>query len=310
MDLRTKLQPADRVVAGYNLVLCVVWSWQLDQAQYAGAIAVAHAAGVSLPWLLTMTPDRVSRPMQAIRDLYPLILLLAFWSELDLLRDVLALDSYDQAIITLDRWTFGVHPHELWLPRAPVLWLSEPLHFAYLAYYPLIFAPPLIIAVQGRRHVLSDMTFRLLVTYLGCYLIYMMFPSDGPYIERELVAGPHIKGLFYQFSQVTHALGDSRGCSFPSSHVAGAVTIAFMAWRWFPRWVAVLLTVEAAGVFFATTYTQSHYAIDSIAGLAWALALQTVVVPVLFTLLSPQERRPIPVLPSLVRKPSTFGGGA
>jgi hypothetical protein len=37
--------------------------------------------------------------------------------------------------------------------------------------------------------------------------------------------------------------------------------------------VAVVLTVEAIGVLMSTAYTQHHYFVDSVAGLAWGLLL-------------------------------------
>ncbi len=43
--------------------------------------------------------------------------------------------------------------------------------------------------------------------------------------------------------------------------------------------MAWLLIVDAAGVMGAAVYTQNHYAIDVVAGLAWAVALQLAVIP-------------------------------
>ncbi len=64
----------------------------------------------------------------------------------------------------------------------------------------------------------------------------------------------------------------------------------------------------------ATVYTQNHYAIDSIAGLAWGLGLQLAVAPVLLALFTRQRRsRLIPVLPyftPVVSATPRTGGGS
>jgi membrane-associated phospholipid phosphatase len=89
------------------------------------------------------------------------------------------------------------------------------------------------------------------------------------------------------------------------------VTIAFIGWRWFSRPVALLLTLEAAGVVMSTVYTQNHYAIDSLAGIVWALALQGLMVPFFKLWLQPMKRepRPVPQLPVFRPAADTTGGG-
>lgn len=307
-----RIRPVDRLVAAYNLLLAGVWIVLAGRAPHAPWIAAAHAATATLPCLFAAMPTRPSRAVRALREGYPLIFLAAFWPELDLLRPALALASADGAVATLDRRIFGVHIHALWMPRMPQLWISEAMHLMYYAYYPLIFLPPLVLALQGRRAAFRDMSFRLMVTYLACYLVYIVLPVDGPHFLMERHAGPHTEGFFYRLVQETQALGDSRGASFPSSHVAGATTIAYLAWRWLRPSVATLLTLEAAGVLLSTIYTQNHYAVDSLAGLVVGLTLQLAAVPALRRGLAPSRVRPLPVLPEVgpvfPAVPATGGG--
>jgi membrane-associated phospholipid phosphatase len=249
--------------------------------------------------------------MTALRDIYPLFMLLAFWTELDLLRDVLGHYRFDPQIQRLDLAVFGVHWHALLLPRMDRLWISEPMFFMYYAYYALIFLPPIVLAIRGRRVALRDATLRLMATYLACYLVYIAFPVYGPHFMAPPLPGPHTSGFFYHLVAAAQAAGDSHGCAFPSSHVAGAVTIAIIGWRWFPRAIAALLTAEAAGVVVSTVYTQNHYGIDSLTGIAWALSIQFAVVPALVYLLGP-ARPTTAAVPGLAPVFQTFDslGGA
>ncbi len=312
MVVTRRALPGDSLVAAYNLLLGATWWANWRQAPHAPWIAIAHLAAAALPWLIARAPRRRWDFMAALREIYPLVLLLAFWTELDLLRGVLAADGFDAKIQSLDLAVFGIHLHAVLLPRMDALWLSEPMYFMYYAYYALIFIPPLVLAVRGHRTALRDATLRLMATYLLCYLVYIAFPVYGPHFIAPHHQGPHTTGFFYHLVAAAQAAGDSHGCAFPSSHVAGAVTIALIAWRWFPRGVASLLTVEALGVVVSTVYTQNHYGIDSLAGIAWAFAIQLGLVPAVAYLLGPARARPtMPSLPDLTpafRSPDSLGG--
>lgn len=312
MAVGYRTRAGDRLVAGYNALLAIVWAANVPRAEYGAWIAVAHLAAASLPWFWARAPRRPWGFFAAIREIYPLVFLLAFWPELDLLRDVLGPQGHDGVIAALDRRIFGVNLHAIWLPSMDALWVSELMFFMYYAYYALIFLPPLYLAFRGRRAAVRDIAFRLMATYLSCYLVYIAWPVYGPHFLSTPHPGPHTEGFFYGLVASAQAAGDSHGCAFPSSHVAGAVTIAILGWRWFSRPVALLFSLEALGVVLSTVYTQNHYAFDSLVGLIWALALQLTLVPVLRRLLrGPRFRRRAPVLPDfgpVLASPRTTGG--
>ena len=279
---KRRLLLVDWVVAGYNLVFGLLWLSQAAKVSFALVLAVAHLVGLVLPWLLARAPAELSQPMKTLRVIYPLLFLAVFWPELDLLRPVLALQSSDAPVAALDLLIFRVPIHDIWMPNMAVVWFSELMYFSYEAYYLLVFAPPLVLLVQRRHEALTDTTFRLVLVYLICFVVYAAFPVDGPHFLHEPFQGPHTSGFFYGINQTLQAAGDSLGCSFPSSHVAAAVSAAYVGWLYFPRWAAVIMAIEALGVTLATVYTQNHYAIDSLAGLVLALLVQLWLVPKLY----------------------------
>ena len=67
--------------------------------------------------------------------------------------------------------------------------------------------------------------------------------------------------------------GDSPGTAFPSSHVAGVFAAALIARRWTPRALGYLWIIAACGVALSTIYTQNHYAVDVVYGMAVAFVL-------------------------------------
>lgn len=302
MNIRSR-NLAERLVAGYNGVMAFLWFGLWNSAPHARWLVLAHVAGMFLPALYR----RVERPggfMRLIHEIYPLIMLAGFWTELDVLHATLGGPS-SAAVPALDLAVFGMHLHEKWLPAMNGLWLSEPMYFMYFLYYPLIYIPLIIMVIRGRTEAVRDMTFRLMATFLLCYTVYALFPVNGPQLLLTPPSGPYQHGFFYHLVMMAQQSGSALGCAFPSSHVAGAVTIAVLGWRWFPKWVGVLLTIEATGVFFATTYTQNHYAVDSISGLLVALVVQLIVVPRL--LAERTSRTPVMALPV---SPVNVGGQA
>ncbi len=307
----SRLYPVDRVVAGYNVILAATWVLLIGRVNYAPLVFIAHVAALFLPGLLERRPGQSSKIPAVLRELYPLLWVMAFWTELDYLRAHLHLVANDAPIIALDHAIFGFHLNEIWIVKMPQVWLSELMHLSYFAYYPLIFVPPLVLAVTSRRAALRDVILRLTVTYLACYLVYVTFPVDGPHYLTSPYQGPLTDGFFYKLVRAAQGLGDSRGAAFPSSHVTGAVTIAIIGWRWFSRPVAVLLSLEAVGVMMSTVYTQNHYTVDSLAGLVWAFSLQLIVVPALAYWLAPRQRspQPVPHVPTYAPALDTTGGG-
>lgn len=305
-------RPVDAVVAGYNAFLAAIWLTVASKAGYAPSIFAAHLAAATLPFFLSRAPRDLARPVAILREIYPLLFVLAFWTELGYLRELYHVGVHDQTVTAWDLRVFGQHFNLTWMPRMPHVWLSEVMHFIYYAYYPLIFVPVIAVGLMGRHRAVQDMTLRLAVTYLGCYVLYLWFPVDGPSALLPHYHGDLTQGFWYQLVKAAHDSGDSLGTAFPSSHVAGSVTIAYLAWRWLPRGWAWLILAEAIGVCFATVYTQNHYAIDALGGLVWATALQVVAVPLVKSLSGgvPAPRYRLPAFPRLDVSAELSTGGS
>lgn len=215
--------------------------------------------------------------------------LAAFWTEVDLVRRNLHEGSFDAVIIELEQALLGFHPHELWLPRVDSLWLSELLYASYFAYYLSIILPVVWLWLRQRDEALMDALLRMMAVYTICFFIFALMPVDGPRHTGMIFEGAASQGPFARLVQIVAVEhGESLGAAFPSSHVAGAVTMAWVGWLYLPRWAFYLLAVEALGVFLSTFYTQAHYAIDSVAGLILAMAVQLLLVPVTLRFRAPR----------------------
>ena len=306
--MSSRVRPVDLVIAGYNLVLAAVWLRLMDAAAAAPWMAVAHVLAAATPGLLGWCRAEPRGAWRLAREIYPLAAIGLFWTELGRLHGAGDFAHYDAVIARLDLALFGRHLNLVWMPAMPQRGFSELMHLFYVLYYPLIALPPLAMCLEGRGEALRDMTLRLAVTYLGCYLLYLVFPVIGPAELLPHYRGGLTDGVLYQLSHAARAAGDSLGTAFPSSHAAGAVTAAVLGWRWLSRPVRWLLTVQAGGVLLATVYTQNHYAVDALAGLVVALGLQLGLIPAL----AGEHAAPVPPLPVrwTVRGPEPVTGSA
>ncbi len=292
---RVKL--VDRIASAYNVLLALVWAVLIPQWSCAIWLFLAHAAAAMMPPMLARAPDRLSPVGRVLRDIYPLVWILAFWTELDFIRPLLHDAAYDRVVGAVDLAIFGRHLNETWMPAMPWVWFSEIMHLAYFSYYLTVIVPLLYMLFRGSREMKEDMTFRVVFVYFACYCFYIAFPVDGPHFLSEHYEGSLQQGLFYRVDSVLQGQGDALGCSFPSSHVAVSTTMAYLGIRWFSRRAAGLLVLGAAGVALSTVYTQHHFAIDSLAGVIWALWLNVVVAPALLNWW--HHGRPLPsTLPS------------
>lgn len=308
MDLSTPMRPADRLVALVNAGLAVLWLWAGRDAAYAQTIGAAHVAGAVLPWLIVHR-NGSSQLLSWMRELYPLVLVIVVWTEMGLVRDVMHVQGHDAVVAAADVALFGRHLQMEWMPAMPFQWFSESMFFVYVLYYPAVFLSPVVLLLRRRYDAVRDVVFTLSVAYFACYALYAVFPVDGPTYTMTRYVGPLTEGFFYQLAIGAVHAGDSMGTAFPSSHVIGAVTMALLAWRWFSRPVAVAFALEAVGVVLSTVYTQNHFAIDSLAGLVFAVATFALLVPAVRGLLSSHERAVVPPLPCFPSASSAFVTG-
>jgi membrane-associated phospholipid phosphatase len=272
-----QIRPVDLVLAAFNAVAAVAWTAAWGRTPAAPWMILAHVAGVSLPWLVARVGPRSPAWIRALREGYPLLLLYPFYSEAGLLHAALGSPGHDAVVAGGDRALFGTAWHRQLHALAPQRWISETMHFFYASYYLLLAGPPIAAALARNGGAFRDISLRQMATFTACFAVYLYFPVYGPGHMDPFPTGGRPEGFFADLVRAAIGSGDSPGTAFPSSHVAGALTAAWFARRWYPRSMAALTAVGAVGVAFGTVYTRNHYAIDAAAGAALAIALQTAI---------------------------------
>jgi len=276
-------RPVDWLLGGYNAVATVAWLFAMGRTPAAPWIVAAHALGALAPWAAPVADRGASRVLRAAREAYPLLLLYPFYAEVGLFHAAMGSKGHDASVMAWDRALFSVNWHRAWEIAMPAAWLREAMHASYFSYYLLIALPPIVAALLRRWPAFRATSFRMMLTYVVCNAIYFAYPAFGPmHADPESAAaavGAAPDGFFSGLVRAAAASGDSPGTAFPSSHVAGAFTVAWLGFRWHARWLAWAQLVLAGLVALSTVYTGNHYAIDALAGILLAVVLQGFVAP-------------------------------
>lgn len=229
-------------------------------------LASAHVAGIGIAaWGCF---DR-SRTARIVGDLLPLIVAPVLYGEIPLLIAALGSSYHDAFIQHWELAVFKTNPSRVLATFMPNPAWSELLHIGYLAYYPAIFIPPLVLFMRGDREGYGQTVAALTVAYVICWLAFAIAPVEGP---RYLWTPNVPDGPMRRLAVAILAAGSSRGAAFPSSHMTVSVVQTVMAFRWQPKSGAILALVSAL-VGLGAVYGGFHYGVDMIAGAVLGLVI-------------------------------------
>ena len=222
----------------------------------------------------TATGQRLTgRVWRLLSDWYPLLFLPFLYWELPILGAAVWGGHYfDLPVQGWEQAIFGGQPAVTLAERWPSLLVSEPLHFFYLSYYPILYVFPVLVYLRRGRDAFYDTLFAMMLGFAVHYLVFIAFPVKGPYFLFPPPGEPQAAGPMYQAVQWVLATGASAGTAFPSSHVALSTVQTGNALRHF-RPAAPVLAVCVVGIMAGAVYGGVHYAIDVVVGLVTGLAV-------------------------------------
>ena len=175
---------------------------------------------------------------------------------------------------SVQRWelsTFDTSPAQELAGRWSAPLVSELLHAAYVSYYAIIYVPPVVLYLRGRRESFFSTVAGLMTVFAFCYLTFVVFPVAGP---RYLWPPPPgvFDGPVRRFVLNVLAAGSAKGTAFPSSHVAVATVQSILAFRRSAR-AGVALSVITTGLALGAVYGGFHYGVDVLAGAGVGLVI-------------------------------------
>ena len=258
------LHAALRILAGYLALTSVPLAY-LGHAPGRWTPLGVHAVALGIVLVADASRARATR---ILRDWTPLGMGAFLYIELRWIIEGAGRPHADALVSSWEAGLFPSDPSAALATHWPSLVVSELLHFCYLSYYAIIYVPPALLWLRGRRREFAESVLALVVVYALCFATYSLFPVDGP----RFVHGPSAAPAGAIRSIVVHLLasGSSRGTAFPSSHVAAALVAAVCALR-FQRGVGVVVGVLTVGLALGAVYGGYHYAVDVLTGTGTAL---------------------------------------
>jgi membrane-associated phospholipid phosphatase len=263
------LRAVDLLLLAYLGVVSLVAVIRLPKAPECWWLLLAHALVVVLVYLVTR--PGLGPVGKTIREIYPLLLLPALYSELDILNSV-PVGVHDQLVQQWELLLFGGQISREWWQASPSRFWSTVFHAAYLSYYLIISAPALYFAWRGDLQAVRRFVLVVIATFVICYLVFIFFPVAGPYYEFPRPAPWFTSNLPAQLTYEALAGGSSYGAAFPSSHVAAAVAATLAAARSSGR-LGLLLLIPTLLLTIGVVYCQMHYGVDALGGLAVGLVV-------------------------------------
>lgn len=261
---------AEIFLGTYAAIVTITALTRLDLTRGNWLVALAHV--LIIVWLWLVTRPGLGPTGRVIREMMPIIIVLAGYGALDVLSGGGQLPAHDDVLLAWEQGTFGMQPaRDWWRGHTSPFW-STLLHGVYFGYYLIIAIPGFFFLFRGDWPALRRFTRNIVCTFCVCFLVFVLYPVAGPYYVFERPTGLFMDNMPAHMVYAALASGSSFGAAFPSSHVAATTAGGIAAFQG-NRTLGWLLLVPVILMPIATVYTQMHYAWDAIVGVAVGLAV-------------------------------------
>lgn len=253
------------VIDGLNLSFLVLVSAlaTCSATPYALPLAIVYPA--LLAWLLL---NFCWHDRRLAMFILPVVFLCAVFETFFMVVPYFSAWRADEVLARMDFALLGVNPTE-WATRWAAPWLTEILYCCYLFYFPM---PLILLGWMYARSMIPEVEqayFVYLTCYYTAYVLYFMFPAEGP---RFYLVGAHpapLPGLVLTepIRRLIDALEPNKLDAFPSLHAAILLTTMMFAFRHNRRMFAWFVG-PAVGTIVSLVYCRYHYVVDVVAGFA------------------------------------------
>jgi len=291
MNLRRvtgRLHSADVVILGFFSFLTLLNLIFAARILHWKTLVLINCAATAAIWLLASARHGTGWKVLAfMHDWYvPPMVFFSFKELYYMIRPIHHGVDYDDVLIAMDRWLFGVDP-TVWMSHLAHPLLTEVLQIAYTLFFFLF----LIVGFElYRRHNLDLFHFFIFTGAYGfflSYLGYFLLPAVGPRftlhdfnaLDSELPGlwlTPHLRWFVNAGESIPMgvpnavALAGTQRDVFPSGHTMMTIVLMFFGARYRLK-VRYFLYVTGVLLIIATVYQRYHYVVDLFGGAAFAL---------------------------------------
>jgi len=178
---------------------------------------------------------------------------------------------FDDKLTAIDHSLFGINP-TVWIESLISPLLTDFFYLLYIFYFPM---PLFIIIWLLRKSMYSELEEAMLMlffTYYGAYIIYFIFPAEGPRFFLSHLQTIDLDGWIVSQSirDIIDFLEPNKLDVFPSLHAAITITTLYISYLHNRKIFFYLLPI-GLGILISLVYCRYHYVIDGIAGIVWSI---------------------------------------
>lgn len=260
----------DRLTLLYLAFVGLLLVFTPNPMEKRGKLLLAHVGFALMIAALVYFRQRQTPVLHFLSYWYPLGLSGFFFEEIHSIVHLIHRGWFDAGLIQFDYAMFGAHP-TVWFEQHISYGLTETMNFFYFMYWPLIPALALLLWLRNQKQ-FAEFVFALCLSYILCYVVFILFPVEGPYHTlRQLQTVHETPGwIFTHLVELVEKHGRIHGGAFPSAHVTGSFVATIAAYRYSRRLGHVILLL-ALGVCVSAVYGRYHYAVDIWGGIVVAI---------------------------------------
>lgn len=281
MRIRTFIQPllvgdiATITFVFFLNILLLVFHQRVDHWLL---LIVLNTSAIGLI-LLLCGASQDNRIVAWLRHFYMVAGVPLLFKEMHLLVQPIHPYDYDQILIQIDHWLFGVHPTQ-WLSQFTYPLITEILQIAYSSFYLLLVGISIDLYQRENKEQFKNAVFTIIYGFFLSYIGYLLVPAVGPrFILHEFskidleLPGIFITSTLRSLLNAGESIPDGtlnpiafvQRDVFPSGHAQMTLIIMYLAakYRAHSRW---FLWITGSLLIIGTVYLRYHYVIDVIGG--------------------------------------------
>jgi hypothetical protein len=236
-----------------------------DDGSWKALLTVHVALLCGSAWIIVNWHDRVQGLSGFLRQLYPPLLYILFYSETRVAIHWINPGFQDAQLLTFERMIFGADLN-IWLIPFQKALINEWMMIGYFSYYLLVPLVALPLFLRNRIKELNGFLTAATTTFVISYLGFILYPVEGPrYFLADHLTEPLSGFVFVPLVRWIIENGAIHGGCMPSSHVAVAWVALVWAYRT-QRSLAIVLTPLVGTLFIATVWGRFHYVSDVAVG--------------------------------------------
>lgn len=265
--LQKKLLPFDYAIIFYSLLmfLIILLIGRPLSAYYGSLVFYVSMAATAALISRYVDPTR-NRLLAFVRYIYPMFMGIFFYTATGGLMFLLFDHFLDSQLVAFEKAVLGVNP-TLYIDRHLLnVWVTELLSLSYFSYYPMIPIFVFTLFVKKQYRIISSATTTILLIFFSGYLLFFLYPIEGPrwhYAAQYINA---IEGPFFR-PMVEYVIdnGAVRGGCMPSTHFAIFLALMLYCFKHYRKTGWLLLPI-CIGLGAGTVWGRFHYISDVIVG--------------------------------------------